>query len=128
MWTGPRKVVGFRTDMTKRTEFGLAIVAALIVAGIVAGIMLPRDSRNAELMETRQELDTAEMALDNAEDELASLEAQLAEANDDLSEAKAALAEAPTSPRPILRNSVNGPTEMARFPLRLARLNIGALN
>lgn len=98
--------------MTKRTEFGLAIVAALIVAGIVAGIMFPRDSRNAELMEIRQELDGAELALDNAEGEVARLESTLAEVEGELADTQAALAKtevalaaAPPQPQPILRQA-----------------------
>lgn len=86
-------MLGFRIDVTKRTGFGLAIVAALIIAGIVAGIIFPRDSRNAELMEIREELDSAALALNASEGEVARLESTLAEVEGELADTQATLAE-----------------------------------
>lgn len=90
--------------MAKRTEIGIALFGVLIVAGIVAGIALPRDGgRTEELREVRQALDEAEAQLDVLDTELTKARDELAAAEASVDEAEAALAEAPAPPAPIYR-------------------------
>ena len=90
-----------RLAETKRTEVGIAIVAVVVIAGIVARIVLPFDNaKDAELRETRRDLDNAELVEPNAD--LVEVRADLADAQAELTEVRAVLATVPSA-EPIFR-------------------------